>query len=51
MRKKGPGRAERKGVAVVALGQLFPADPAAARWVEQHRWPTGLPCPACHSTR
>ena len=51
MAKKGPGRAERQGISVVELFQLFPDDAAAERWFEQQRWPDGPICPRCDSPR
>ena len=39
MAMKGSGRAERQGISVVELFQMFPDDVAAERWFEQQRWP------------
>ena len=51
MAKKGPGRAEREGISIVELFQQFPNNEAAERWFEQQRWPDGITCPRCDSTR
>jgi transposase-like protein len=51
MAKKGPGRAERQGVSVVELFEMFPNDAAAERWFESQRWPNGITCPRCDSKR
>ena len=51
MGKKGPGRAEREGISIVELFQQFPNNEAAERWFEQQRWPDGITCPRCDSTR
>ena len=51
MAKKGPGRAERQGVSVVELFEMFPNDVAAEQWFEQQRWPNGITCPRCDSKR
>ena len=50
-KKKGPGRAARQGISVVELFQMFPANEAAERWFEQQRWPNGITCPRCASSR
>ncbi len=50
-KKKGPGRAERQGISVVELFHMFPDNAAAERWFEQQRWPNGITCPRCDSTR
>ena len=51
MARKGPGRAERQGISVVELFDMFPDNAAAERWFEQQRWPNGITCPRCDSTR
>ena len=50
-KKKGPGRAERQGISVVELFQMFPDNATAERWFEQQCWPNGPICPHCQSTR
>ena len=47
--KKGPGRAHRKGISMVALMKMFPNDEAAMEWFTKARWPDGLACPKCGS--
>ena len=51
MAKKGPGRAERQGISVVELFEMFPDDTAAEQWFESQRWPDGITCPRCDSKR
>ena len=51
MAKKGLGRAERQGISVVELFEMFPDNAAAEHWIEQQRWPNGITCPRCDSTR
>ena len=48
---KAPGRAHRKGLTIIELFQLFPADRSAEKWFEEQRWPDGRFCPDCGSTR
>ena len=50
-KKIGPRRAERQGVSVLELLDLFPDNATAERWFEQQRWPDGITCPRCDSTR
>ncbi len=47
--KKGPGRADRKGISVLELVKMFPNDEAAEKWFAKARWPDGLACPKCGS--
>ena len=50
--KKGPGRADREGITVPQLFNMFPDDETAERWYEEQRWPGGnRECPDCGSTR
>ena len=49
-RKKGPGRAHRKGISVIELFKMFPDEHAAQTWFEAQRWLDGVRrCPACDS--
>ena len=48
---KAPGRADRKGLTVVELLRMFPDDATAERWFEEQRWPDGITCPNCGSSR
>ena len=53
MSKAGPGRAQREGISLIELFQMFPDDEAAERWFEKARWgAAGKPshCPLCGST-
>ena len=43
----GPGRSERKGIALTELFSLFPDNEAATQWLEAQRWPGGPRCPKC----
>ncbi len=47
--RKGPGRAERKGLSLVQITRMFPDDEAAERWFVKTRWPDGIRCPRCDS--
>ena len=50
MSKQGPGRADRKGLNLIELFQMFPDDATAERWFEAQRWPDGQRfCPDCGS--
>ena len=48
-RKKGPGKAHRKGISLVDLVAMFPDDAAAEKWFSNLRWPDGPACPHCGS--
>ena len=46
--RKGPGRADREGLSVVELFDMFPDEASARTWFERIRWPDGQrPCPRC----
>ncbi len=49
MGSKGPGRAERKGITVMQLNDMFPNEAAAERWFESLVWFDGRVCPRCKS--
>ena len=51
MGKKAPGRADREGITMVQLSEMFPTDEAAREWFEARMWPDGRHCPRCGSTR
>lgn len=51
MGKKAPGRADREGITVMQLAEMFPTDEAAREWFEARMWPDGRHCPRCGSTR
>ena len=48
----GPGKADREGITIIELLEMFPDDNAAREWFEDIRWPDGnLYCPRCFSER
>ncbi len=49
MTKKAPGRADREGVTLVQLMDMFPNEEAATAWFESVIWPDGRYCPKCGS--
>ena len=51
MSKKAPGRADREGLTVIELMDMFPTEEAAAEWFESVIWPGGRHCPKCGSVR
>ncbi len=46
---KAPGKAERKGISVIELMEMFPNDEISRKWFEGVRWPNGPECPHCGS--
>ena len=51
MPHKAPGKAHRKGISVIELGEMFPDEDSARTWLESHIWPEGRCCPRCGSVR
>ena len=51
MPHKAPGKAHRKGISVMELGEMFPDEDSARTWFESHIWPEGRCCPRCGSVR
>ena len=49
MAQKAPGKAHRKGLTLIELGDLFPNDAAAEAWFAEARWSEGPYCPHCGS--
>ena len=49
IKKKGPGRYERKGLTIIELFEMFPNDETAEEWFERQRWGDNPRCPACAS--
>ena len=47
MPKKAPGRADREGLSIVQLMDMFPDDATAEAWFESAIWPNGRACPNC----
>ena len=43
--------AKRHGLSLTELFQIFPDNATAERWFEEQRWPDGVICPFCASTR
>ncbi len=46
-RKKGPGKAHRKGLSLVQAVRKFDSEQAANDWFVERRWPDGIKCPYC----
>ena len=47
---KAPGRADREGISLIDLFDMFPDEKAARVWLESIRWPDGTRwCPRCGS--
>ena len=45
---QAPGRADREGISVIELFDMFPTEQAARDWFESIRWPNGVDaCPRC----
>ena len=52
MGKSGPGRAEREGLSIFELTEMFPDEDSARKWFETIRWADGeRTCPRCEGTR
>lgn len=47
MRKRGPGKAHRRGLSLAQLFDLFPDEESARIWFEKQLWPHGPVCPLC----
>ena len=50
-KSKGPGRADRQGISLLKLTEMFPDEAAARQWFEEVRWAAGRYCGHCGSTR
>ena len=50
MAHNAPGKANRKGITVVELADMFPDEETARKWFEAKVWPSGRHCPKCGST-
>ena len=48
---QGPGRADRQGISLLKLTEMFPDEAAARQWFEEVRWAAGRYCGHCGSTR
>ena len=51
MKHKAPGKADREGISLIELCDMFPDEESARMWFEAHVWPTGRCCPRCGSVR
>ena len=49
--KKAPGRADREGISVIELADMFPDEESAEVWFERQMWPSVRCCGHCGSTR
>ena len=48
--KTGPGKAQREGISVIELADMFPTEGSAREWFESLIWSSGRYCPRCGST-
>ena len=46
---KAPGKADRTGISMLELTELFPDEQSAVRWFESTYWPNGRCCGRCGS--
>ena len=51
MAHKAPGKSFRKGISIIDIFKMFPDDAAAEQWFIEVRWPDGIHCPHCGSTK
>ena len=49
-KKTGPGKAQREGISVIELTDMFPTEGSAREWFESLIWSSGRYCPRCGST-
>ena len=49
VKHKGPSKANREGISLMALADMFPTEEAATDWFESLVWPEGRHCPRCGS--
>ena len=42
--QKGPGKADRDGISVMELAEMFPDEASAMKWFESQIWPDGERC-------
>ena len=47
---KGPGKANREGITMMQLADMFPDETAATAFFEAKVWPNGRHCPRCGCT-
>ena len=48
---QGPGRADREGISLLKLMDLFPTEDSARQWFEDVRWAAGRYCGHCGSSQ
>ena len=46
-----PGKSHRDGISLIELAEMFPDEDAAKRWFEECRWPEGVRCARCDSSK
>ncbi len=46
---KAPGKADRSGLTLLQIADMFGDEEAARNWIEEKRWPDGPYCPHCGS--
>ena len=51
MAHTAPGKAYRKGITMIELGEMFPDEQSARQWFEKERWGGQRCCPRCGSIR
>ena len=51
MGSNSPGKSYRKGLSLIDLGNMFPDDSTAEAWFVDARWPNGIQCPHCDSSK
>ena len=51
MAQKAPGKSFRTGISLKKVFQMFPDDATAEDWIISIRWPDGVTCPYCGSTK
>ena len=49
--KSGLGKHYRKGITIMDAVQKFDAEEKAEAWFIEQRWPAGVSCPFCESSR
>ncbi len=50
LKKKSPGKWFRKGITLLEVITIFPADESAEKWFASMRWPDGPVYPDCHGS-
>ena len=51
MTYSAPGKADRQGITLIELAEMFPDETAARVWFESRVWPNGRVCPRCEGER